>query len=147
RADRRVRERRRLVTRRGLVHGVQPLQDGGDHGAQPAPSSRGPASRPVPGAASPDHRLARAAGPSDPRTPQEHNVTDAFDLTGQRALVTGGSRGLGRAIVLGLAARGADVAIASRKIESCEKLAAEVEASFGVRALPIACNVSSWEDC
>lgn len=74
-------------------------------------------------------------------------MTDAFDLTGQRALVTGGSRGLGRAIVLGLAARGADVAIASRKIESCEKLAAEVEASFGVRALPIACNVSSWEDC
>jgi NAD(P)-dependent dehydrogenase (short-subunit alcohol dehydrogenase family) len=74
-------------------------------------------------------------------------MTDLFDLTGKRALVTGGSRGLGRSIVLGLAARGADVAIASRKIESCEKLAAEVEERHHRRTLPIACNVSSWDDC
>ena len=50
-----------------------------------------------------------------------------FDLSGQVALVTGGSRGLGRSMVLAFAACGADVVIASRKLESCEELAAEVE--------------------
>ena len=43
------------------------------------------------------------------------------------ALVTGGSRGLGREMVLGFARAGADVVIASRKLDSCEALAAEVE--------------------
>ncbi|NLT06466.1 MAG: glucose 1-dehydrogenase [Solirubrobacterales bacterium] len=70
----------------------------------------------------------------------------SFDLTGKVALVTGGSRGLGRAIVGGLAAAGADVVIASRKLESCEELAAEVERETGRRALPVACHVGRWDD-
>ena len=47
-----------------------------------------------------------------------------FDLTGKVALVTGGSRGLGREMVLAFAEHGADVVIASRKLDSCEELAA-----------------------
>jgi NAD(P)-dependent dehydrogenase (short-subunit alcohol dehydrogenase family) len=69
-----------------------------------------------------------------------------FDLSGKVALVTGGSRGLGRAMVRGLAAAGADVVIASRSLESCEALAAEVEAETGRRALPVACHVGRWAD-
>ena len=54
--------------------------------------------------------------------------TNLFDLTGKIALVTGGSRGLGREMVLAFAEAGADVMIVSRKIESCEATAREVEA-------------------
>lgn len=67
-------------------------------------------------------------------------------LAGKVALVTGGSRGLGRAMVRGLAAAGADVVISSRKIEECEKLSTEVEAEFGRRALPYAAHVGHWEE-
>ena len=51
-----------------------------------------------------------------------------FDLTGKVALVTGGSRGLGREMVLAFARAGADVVIASRKLDGCEALADEVQA-------------------
>jgi NAD(P)-dependent dehydrogenase (short-subunit alcohol dehydrogenase family) len=78
--------------------------------------------------------------PSPTRTPAE-----LFDLSGKVALVTGGSRGIGRAIVLGYAAAGADVVIASRKLAACEELAREVE-SLGRRALPVACHVGHWDD-
>jgi NAD(P)-dependent dehydrogenase (short-subunit alcohol dehydrogenase family) len=67
------------------------------------------------------------------------------DLTGKVALVTGGSRGLGREMALGLAAAGADVVIASRKIASCEKAAAEVRERTGRRALPVAAHVGRWD--
>jgi NAD(P)-dependent dehydrogenase (short-subunit alcohol dehydrogenase family) len=67
-----------------------------------------------------------------------------FDLSGKVALVTGGSRGLGRAMALGLARAGADVVIASRKIEACREVAGQVEA-LGRRALPVACHVAHWE--
>jgi NAD(P)-dependent dehydrogenase (short-subunit alcohol dehydrogenase family) len=68
-----------------------------------------------------------------------------FDLAGKVALVTGGSRGLGRAMVLAFAEAGADVVIASRKLTSCEETAAEVERRTGRRALPVACHVGEWE--
>ena len=69
-----------------------------------------------------------------------------FDLTGKVALVTGGSRGLGREMVVAFANAGADVIIASRKLDSCKALAEEVEAS-GRRALPVACHVGHWAEC
>jgi NAD(P)-dependent dehydrogenase (short-subunit alcohol dehydrogenase family) len=68
-----------------------------------------------------------------------------FDLTGKIALVTGGSRGLGRAMVLAFAKAGADVVIASRKLDACEQVAREVEA-LGRRALPVAAHVGKWDD-
>ena len=69
-----------------------------------------------------------------------------FDLTGQVALVTGGSRGLGREMVLAFAGAGADVIIASRKLDNCKALAEEIEAT-GRRALPVACHVGHWDEC
>jgi NAD(P)-dependent dehydrogenase (short-subunit alcohol dehydrogenase family) len=70
-----------------------------------------------------------------------------FDLTGKVAVVTGGSRGLGRALVDGMAQAGADVVIASRKLEACRRAAEEVERSPGRRAIGLACHVGRWEDC
>jgi NAD(P)-dependent dehydrogenase (short-subunit alcohol dehydrogenase family) len=72
---------------------------------------------------------------------------ELFDLTGRVAIVTGGSRGIGRAVAEGLAAAGADVVIASRKLEACEEAAKEITAATGRRALPVACHVGSWDDC
>jgi NAD(P)-dependent dehydrogenase (short-subunit alcohol dehydrogenase family) len=68
------------------------------------------------------------------------------DLQGRVALVTGGSRGIGRETVLALARAGADVVISSRRLESCEALAAEVERETGRRALPYACHVGHWDE-
>jgi NAD(P)-dependent dehydrogenase (short-subunit alcohol dehydrogenase family) len=67
-----------------------------------------------------------------------------FDLTGTIALVTGGSRGLGRQMVLAFAERGADVIIASRKLENCEAVAAEVRA-LGRQALPVGVHAAKWD--
>jgi NAD(P)-dependent dehydrogenase (short-subunit alcohol dehydrogenase family) len=72
------------------------------------------------------------------------NTTEMFDLTGKIALITGGSRGLGREIALAYARAGADVVVASRKLAACEAVAAEVEA-LGRRALPHACHVGQWD--
>ncbi|QCW49630.1 SDR family oxidoreductase [Nocardioides dongxiaopingii] len=68
-------------------------------------------------------------------------------FAGQVVVVTGGSRGMGREMVHAFAARGADVVIASRKLENCEAVAGEVTAQHDVRALPVAFNVSSWDEC
>ena len=68
-----------------------------------------------------------------------------FDLTGKIALITGGSRGLGLQMVRAFAARGADVVIASRKLDACEAAAAEVQA-MGRRAMAVSVNMSRWED-
>jgi len=75
-------------------------------------------------------------------------VTDPlFDMSGQVALVTGGSRGLGRQIVLGFAAHGASVVVASRKQAACEEVAAEARAKHDVDAWAIGVNVSDWDQC
>ena len=66
------------------------------------------------------------------------------NLDGKVALVTGGSRGLGRAMVLGLARAGADVVIASRKLAGCEEVAAEVQ-SMGRQALAVSAHAGQME--
>jgi NAD(P)-dependent dehydrogenase (short-subunit alcohol dehydrogenase family) len=66
-------------------------------------------------------------------------------LAGKVALVTGGSRGLGREMVLAFADAGADVVVASRKLDNCKEVAGEVEAK-GRRALPVACHVGHWDE-
>ena len=66
------------------------------------------------------------------------------NLEGKVALVTGGSRGLGRAMVLGLARAGADVVIASRKLAGCEEVAAEVQA-MGRQALAVSAHAGQME--
>jgi NAD(P)-dependent dehydrogenase (short-subunit alcohol dehydrogenase family) len=69
-----------------------------------------------------------------------------IDMTGKVALITGGSRGLGRAMALGFAEAGADVVVASRRLEPCEQVARAVE-KLGRTALAHACHVGRWEEC
>jgi NAD(P)-dependent dehydrogenase (short-subunit alcohol dehydrogenase family) len=67
-----------------------------------------------------------------------------IDMTGKTVLVTGGSRGMGREMALGFAAAGADVAITSRRIESCEIVANEIKA-LGRKSFAYACHVGYWD--
>ena len=69
-----------------------------------------------------------------------------FDFTGKVALVTGGSRGLGYQMVKAFAERGADVIVASRKLENCERVAEEVRA-LGRKALAVSAHAGKWPDC
>lgn len=69
-----------------------------------------------------------------------------FDFSGKVILVTGGSRGLGYRMVKAFAERGADVIIASRKVENCEKVADEVRA-LGRKAMAVGMHAGRWADC
>jgi NAD(P)-dependent dehydrogenase (short-subunit alcohol dehydrogenase family) len=71
--------------------------------------------------------------------------TSLFDLTGKVAVVTGSTKGIGRAMVEGLAAAGASVVVSSRKQDLCDQVAAEIHASTGSRALGLACHVGDWD--
>jgi len=75
-----------------------------------------------------------------------NELEELFGLRDRVAIVTGGSRGLGREIALGFARAGADVVIASRKLDSCEEVADEVRTTTSRRALPVACHVGEWDD-
>ncbi|AYJ51280.1 SDR family NAD(P)-dependent oxidoreductase [Rhodococcus sp. P1Y] len=77
--------------------------------------------------------------------PGQVDITAQFDLSGRVALITGGSRGLGKAMAFGLAQAGADVIVASRDFESCQVTAKEIEDATGRRAFPIAAHVGKWD--
>lgn len=67
-----------------------------------------------------------------------------FDFTGKLVVVTGGSRGLGKEMVLAFAERGADVVVASRKLDACEAVADEVR-KLGRRALAHSVHAGRWD--
>lgn len=68
-----------------------------------------------------------------------------FDLSGKVALITGGSRGLGREMALAFADAGADVIVSSRKAEACEAVVGEIEAK-GRRAAAIPAHAGKWDE-
>ncbi len=67
-----------------------------------------------------------------------------FDLTGKVALVTGGSRGLGYEMVRAFAERGADVVVASRKLDNCEAVAEEMR-ELGSNAMACQVHAAKWD--
>lgn len=73
------------------------------------------------------------------------HVTQLFDLRGKVALVTGGGRGIGKFIACGLAEAGADLVLASRKIQNCQEVARELE-RLGVHAVAGQCDMEKAED-
>ena len=77
--------------------------------------------------------------------PKPHAVPGLFDLTGRVAVITGATRGLGRAIAGAFSQAGADVVVVSRKAEACEKVAAELRADGG-SAVGRPCHVGHWDE-
>jgi NAD(P)-dependent dehydrogenase (short-subunit alcohol dehydrogenase family) len=76
----------------------------------------------------------------------EGTTVSLFDLSGKVAVVTGSSRGIGRAIAARMAEHGAKVVISSRNIEPCREAAEAINAKYGEgRAIAIAANISSKE--
>jgi NAD(P)-dependent dehydrogenase (short-subunit alcohol dehydrogenase family) len=71
-------------------------------------------------------------------------VADLFDLRGRVAVVTGATKGIGRAMAGGLAGAGAAVVVSSRKQDLCEAVAAEITAASGQETLGLACHVGDW---
>src|ERR1700709_242799 len=70
----------------------------------------------------------------------------SLDATGKIVVVTGASKGLGRAMALGFAEAGADLVVASRKLEACEAGAGEIRAN-GRGAPAVSCHVGDWDQC
>ncbi len=73
-------------------------------------------------------------------------VMDMFNLKGKVALVTGGGRGIGQFMAEGLAEAGADLIIASRKVENCEDTGKKLAAANGIRYLAVKCDLGKKED-
>jgi len=71
---------------------------------------------------------------------------DLFKLNGKVALVTGGGRGIGEFIATGLAEAGADLILTSRKMKNLEATAQALSQGFGVKVLPIACDMAREEE-
>jgi NAD(P)-dependent dehydrogenase (short-subunit alcohol dehydrogenase family) len=71
---------------------------------------------------------------------------EVFDLTGKVVVVTGGSRGLGREIACAVARQGADVVIASRKLEACEAVARDIRNATGRQAMAYGVHVGRWDE-
>jgi gluconate 5-dehydrogenase len=71
--------------------------------------------------------------------------TGLFDLTGKVAIVTGSTKGIGRAMAEGLAGAGASVVVSSRKQDLCEQVAKEIANTTGSETVGLACHVGNWD--
>jgi hypothetical protein len=76
---------------------------------------------------------------------KSRDARDLFDLTGRLVLVTGGTRGLGLAMVRAFASAGAEVVVVSRKPEACNEVVAALR-SDGLKAAGCACQVGHWDE-
>src|SRR5947208_1619221 len=74
------------------------------------------------------------------------SASSPYDFAGKVVAITGGSRGLGHAMALGFARAGANLAIASRKLDSCEATVKEIRA-IGRDGSAHAIHVGKWADC
>ncbi|RYF55098.1 MAG: glucose 1-dehydrogenase [Comamonadaceae bacterium] len=70
-----------------------------------------------------------------------------MNFDGKVVVLTGGSRGMGKKMAEAYAQRGADVVIASRKLDNCVMVADAIRSNYGVRTLAVECNVSNWYSC
>jgi gluconate 5-dehydrogenase len=73
------------------------------------------------------------------------SIQKLFDLSGRVAVITGGSLGLGLQMAEGLAEAGANIVLAARRLDRCEEAADKISKELGVKAIPVACDVSSQE--
>jgi gluconate 5-dehydrogenase len=78
-------------------------------------------------------------------TNADQPIASLFDLSGRVAVVTGATKGLGRAIAEGLAQAGASVVVASRKQDHCEEVATEIKESTGRETFAAACHMGDWD--
>jgi NAD(P)-dependent dehydrogenase (short-subunit alcohol dehydrogenase family) len=73
------------------------------------------------------------------------DTAELFDLTGKVVIVTGSTKGIGRAMAEGMARAGASVVVSSRKQDLCTSVAEEIEQATGAAVLGLACHVGDWD--
>lgn len=73
-------------------------------------------------------------------------MTPSLRADVKTVVITGATKGLGRAMALGFAEAGANVVVASRKYEDCDEVADQVR-RLGRRALAVGCHVGDWDQC
>ncbi|MFA5519983.1 MAG: SDR family NAD(P)-dependent oxidoreductase, partial [Spirochaetota bacterium] len=74
------------------------------------------------------------------------HVLEMLSLKGKTAIVTGGARGIGEFISTGLAEAGANLVIASRKVENCKEVAEKLSQKHGIKAIGVKCDLGVKED-